>query len=763
MGEILNAIRLKDRIIIGVVLSVFAVLIAGSAGAITYASINNHNHVYDNYNLEKTEEGDFYFVGTCTREKCKNPHHYISSEDFDVIEKIITEPTCNSEGEKQFYAELIINGKKVGFTYSETEKIPMLPHAYAHEGAVDLAAGTVTLKCGNEGCTGELVLNTEDIVLDSTDKGNCSKPQTDTYNYTVDGVSGSFTASYDIENASHVLCGQLVSEYLPQYEIGTNTYMYGTEGIKTLDNIDSTPTGCGWEVPAFYQCEGCGKVESVWIGLPDHDFSIVEGSFTEANFDQLGQVSIKCGNTGCGEVKKINLPKADKETNTTLLSTDEENKKQTWKYSYYSEKYKYTVEYEFVTDWVHDHVFVHDPSLTEAPSLDLQGISIVKCTVDDCNLTKRIVLPKVKIDENAVLIVPDETELTGKVVRYTYTSEVYGFTEVLEIEITKPLSHNYVFYLEPLNGRYIVVARCDQPECQMKEFIKEENVVPVYTNTSTCNTYGEEIWSHPTDSSVVPFVIPSFDLMGHNIQCGVDDIIEAPTLTTEGKAVAKCVNEGCTESHEITLPMIDLSDEGNSEIIEIDDENGNQTAKYTYTYKDEEKGIDITIETEIVINEAHTHDFYKELVLSDGEFIFDLVTRCKVDACSFEERKKNVPATLVVNTVSCTDPGYQVWNHIDEDGTVYPCTIINFEAEGHFMDYDPDADTTVNPTFESAGSIVVYCNNGCNTQTRTVELPKMVEGENTVFLKEVEFQLAYSYTHITEDGIRIDLILVFAK
>ena len=83
MSEIFSAIRLKDRIIIATVMSVFAFLLAGSAGAITYASINNHAHEYDNYRLEMTDNGDFMFVGTCVREGCKNPK-FIYADDFKI-------------------------------------------------------------------------------------------------------------------------------------------------------------------------------------------------------------------------------------------------------------------------------------------------------------------------------------------------------------------------------------------------------------------------------------------------------------------------------------------------------------------------------------------------------------------------------------------------------------------------------------------------------------------------------------------------------
>lgn len=768
MSEIFGAIRLKDRIIIGAVMCAFAILLAGSAGAITYASINNHAHVYDNYTLERDDGGDFYFVGTCIREGCKNPHHYISSEEFDIIEEIVTNPTCCNEGEKTFSAQLIINGKKERFTYHETEKIPALPHTYQHDGAVDLEAGSITLKCVNEGCTNtDLVIDaTNEIKLESSTYGSCSAPQKDKYSYTVNGVSGSFTAIVEIEDAPHTLGGKPVSEYL----IKPGIYMYGTEGIKSATNA-APLNGCG-QITAgyYYKCEDCGATVQVIVGLPDHNYSQVEGSFDIADFNKAGKVTIHCSNSNCLEDKVITLPKAD-QSNSTLISTDELNLKQTWKYSYYSEKYDYTVEYEFETDWVHEHVFVHYPELTDKPGLYKQGKAIVKCTVDGCDAKQQIVLPKIQIGyntangDNSVLIIPENTEQKVQTVRYTYTytSTQYGFTftEVIDIEIGSKLNHSYTYHLEPRDGDFVVVARCNQPDCQTPESIKETNVEPVYSTTTTCTHKGDEIWSHPTDSSVEPFVFPSLEMGAHNLQCDLTDIVICPDLNNEGQAIAKCTNEGCTVTHEITLPKIDISEGGNSEVVLIDPETGAQLVSYTYTQVID--GVEVVVECVFAIEEKHSHEYEYELEVNDGIFVFDIVGKCTNPVCTAELRVPDVDAECIENTVSCVDPGYQTWRYVYE-GVPYTCNIINFEAEGHQMNYKTDALTTIKPTFDREGSIVLFCNR-CQQETRTVVLPAMIENVNATKSPEYDTkrEIAYLYTYVTDDGILIELIVLLSK
>ena len=62
MSEILNAIRLKDKLTIAGVMAAVAVILATVVGLLTYFTADRHTHVYD-YTLKLEEDGSFTLVG----------------------------------------------------------------------------------------------------------------------------------------------------------------------------------------------------------------------------------------------------------------------------------------------------------------------------------------------------------------------------------------------------------------------------------------------------------------------------------------------------------------------------------------------------------------------------------------------------------------------------------------------------------------------------------------------------------------------------
>ena len=742
MSEIFSAIRLKDRIIIGIVLSVYAILLAGSAGAITYATANNHIHSYDNYVFERDAAGDFRFVGTCTRVNCRNPYDYILSDEFDVFEKVIKAPTCTEDGEKAYYAELIIRGEKVGFTYSETEKIPATNHAYAHDGAIDPEAGTVTLNCVNEGCTvGDLVINTNDIKLESTTKGTCSAPQQDKYSYTVNGVSGSFTAIYEVDQASHVLGGVPAVDYLAPYKIGENTYNYEylheTEGI--VIPVDVKPGGCGWKVPGFYQCEGCNTTITIMIGLPDHSYSPVEGSLTKATFDNIGQISLKCQNKDCTDAsKKVTLPKAVAGTNTTLLDTDEEKVQQTWKYSQYLERYNCTVEYEFVSEWIHDHVYVYD-RVTKAPTVDADGEFAVKCSL--CREEKLHSIPKAT-EQNADEII-SATEQTPLIYVYIYVSEQFDFTEVFEVEAGPVLSHDFQYELISYNGGFALRRTCNQPGCQEPSAITDEGIIPEHESVApTCSKPGYEQWTYIKDGKActpIRIELPA-DSVKHTFLYDRANTVY-PSADSEGTTVLSCYADGCSEVTDvIVLPKIVVGQ--NAYIVP---ETGTliYSFKFTYNGKDYESSIEFPNYAE------HAHSYSYELVPMMGGLIgkFNLVGECTYPLCTEKNVINDVPAVMERDETDCAEGIRQIWSYT-LDGETYTCTLnLNIGVpESHNMEYSADAPTTVNPTLDKSGYIKVYCTK-CS-RAFDVELPPIFDPSvDAKVIGESEDYLSYRYIY----------------
>ena len=743
MSEIFGAIRLKDRIIIVTIMLAYALLLAGTAGAVTMASLSNHIHDYGNYYIERGEDGQFDYVGVCSKPNCDQPK-YVRDILEGVTSKITTEPTCTEEGVVTY--TFVYQGK----SYTSTESVPSTGHRFECEITTENGVSNVKGHCTAKDCSEELsIVGVTDLALESTTPGTCVSSKEDKYTYTLDGVTGSFVAVSESDEENHILNGRPISEFMAS----NGVVIYGTEGVTIPDGVQLS--GCGQKTLGAYTCEGCNEAVPTFVGLPEHNYLPVDGTLKPADFDVTGQVNVKCNNKGCASIGRVNLPKAgDASVTLTIISIDEENEKQTWKYSYYSEKYNVTIEYEFVSDWVHDHVFVHDSTLTTPPTLTANGVAVVKCSVDGCNEAKQVVLPKVQIQigqfpkegDNAVYINEFATEQKAQTVRYTYTSTIYGFTEVIEIETQKPLDHNYSYYLELAGDNYFVVkAICKQPECQNPEYVKEENVKPNYVNTSTCTQFGEQIWSHPTDESVKPLIIPSFELMGHDIRCGNDDIVEKPGTTKTGLAIAKCVNHGCTEKLEITLPKVVFGEDGNTTVLGIDNDLGIQIILYSYTHKEGDLEIPVYLET--VLEEPHVHEHKYELVPMEGGDIgkFDFVGTCYAySVCGERTVEKDVAAKLIADNSTCTGGIKQSWAYT-RDGVMYYCNLDIDIPDGHHMDFDIKASTTIRPTLTEKGSLEIFCTK-CG-ERQTIDLPVLVPGVNATLSEETDKQISYLYKY----------------
>lgn len=751
MSEIFSAIRLKDRVIIAVLMSAYALLLVGVAGAATVAGLQSHVHDYS-FSLNKIEDGEFEIVGTCQVDSCKDAVKTwsINNED-EYVTSVKINPTCVAEG-KIIYSFTPADSYFGNKTYTYTESIPALGdlgHKYDCQITTENGVTTVTGHCVAEGCDApELVItNATDLKIESTVSGTCISPKEETYTYTADGVNGSFVAVLDKESDKHVLNGRPASDY----EIAPGVYMYGTNGITSISGMELTT--CGQKTIGVFQCEGCGATVSALVGLPDHKYVQDVTTMKQPTKVEEGYVYVKCSNSGCTDTKKVNMPKiGDSSVTLTSVSIDEANLVQTWKYSYYYEKYDVTVYFEYETDWRHDHVFVHDPSLTEVPSLTRTGKAIVKCSVEGCSELKQIVLPKVQVGsnpengDNSIYTISTNTEQQAKTVIYTYTSEIYGFTETLEIVIGQRLSHAYNYYLEPYGNGFVVIGKCDQPECQRPEYIKEENVIPVYTNTSTCQTFGEEIWSHPTDSNVKPFVIPSFDLVGHNMQFGEDNVIKQPTTSEPGKAAIKCANAGCDVECEFDLPKVVLGAEGNSVVIGVGD--GIQIVGYSYIYVDGD--IRVTVDLVLVIEEAHVHSFTYELVpMEDGEIgKFDFIGTCSsYEICGGKVVTHDVTAKLIEDNSTCTGGIKQSWAYIFNN-EIYYCYLNIMIPDGHHMDFDIKAPTTIRPTLTEKGSLEIFCTK-CG-ERQTIDLPVLVPGVNATISDQTDKQITYKYEYFYE-------------
>ncbi len=771
MNEFLSVLRLKDKIVIVALMSVFALLLAGTAGAVAMVATNDsgingginngtnngngtengdtHTHTYT-YHVEKNDIGEFYFVGDCTVENCQNPKITYIIED-GISEEIKTEPTCHSFGEKVYYFTPVAPFEEIEYTY--TEQIPLVDHTYVGEIVADGDTVSVNASCAVEGCSGASVSvsGVADLEFVSSDAATCNTPRRDNYTFTSGGQTYNVAVLVE-EEGPHTLNGKPVTDY----QLPSGKYLYGTPGITTIVPLVS----CGQWTEGCFICEGCAETIAIEVGTIPHSYEYSSDKITKyPDFTQNGEVELKCTNEGCTHVEKIVLPKAVENDNTVSLSIDEDNGKQTWKYSCTPDKYEFTVEFEFVTDWEHDHLYVYS-SVTKEPTIYRDGEFVVKCTL--CEKEKKHSIPKATADNADEII--EATEQNAKTYVYTYVSETYGFTEVFRVTEGNPLSHDYKYDLIPYNGGFAMKGTCEQPGCQETSIIREEGLVPNYENIApTCTKPGYESFSYTysvTGQTYYWGFETPIDESNHTFVCDEANTVY-PSFESTGTSVLKCTGEGCTAKTEsVTLPIAVVGDNAL-----VDEESRTVIYTFAFTYND----IEFVVVAEYPLSEEHTHSYTYELIPKEGILgKFDFVGSCTYPLCTAKITDVDVPAVLEEDNSTCTGGIKQVWSY-DHDGTVYYCYLDIWVPDGHHMDYVTNSPTTVNPTLDESGSMEIFCTK-CG-ETYILELPPIndpaVIAEIT---KDTERQTSYSYIYhyvyneLDPDGfLDIELIILINK
>lgn len=757
MNETVGSLRLKDRIIIAVIMSIFALLLAGGAGAVAIATadspgyVDRHAHTYVRH-LEKTPEGDFRLVGVCQNPRCTDPN-----ESWPIIsgvsKKVTKKATCHSAGEKVYTFIYQFEGEEVK-TYTLKEVVEPIPHNYVGTPASDSEDGKYNITCNIEGCKAPAFSSDDitDVVYKSSDPATCTAGRKDYYSFTMNGQSYTFVTYVAVEAGEHVLNGKVVSEY----EIAPGVFKYGTEGVFVVDNIPLV--SCGQKTAAYYICHECNKTVGAVVGTAPHTVNFTADCLTKLpTFEQSGEAMIPCENEGCDHQTKVSLPKAVEGENTVSVSVDEENKIQTWKYSYDFEGV--AIEFEFTTEWEHDHVFEYDPSKTQAPTIYRDGSFIVKCTL--CDKEKMHSLPKINEGVNAVLL-NEATEAKGKTYKYTYVSDTYGFTEELEIAVSDPLSHAYKYELIFYGDGFAMSGTCSQPECKEPEIITDIGLTPEHKYVSpTCSAPGYESWSYTKDgqTSTIRFDLPPDN--SYHAFVPVESKTVYPTFEANGSTVLKCSGATCgVETAKITLPKL-------GEDVSVNPDNRVVTYIFTYMHGGKEYvGI-----LEYPLSEEHTHFYSYELIPMEGTIgKFDLVGICGYPLCGDSVVENDVPATLVQDNSTCTGGIKQIWSY-DKNGKTYLCNLDIVIPDGHKMAFDPDAPTTIKPTLTETGSLEIFCTKNNCDETIKVELPVIVEGVNATRI-ETEFEIAYEYEYeyvynpnaFDGDGtVIIRLIILFTK
>lgn len=733
MSEIFSAVRLKERIIIITLLTVLALVVGGSAVAVTLATTTVHKHNYE-FHLDKTAEGSFEFVGVCTFERCEDPY-YVRYIESGVYEYVKTPATCCEEGVREYSFTFRERPEDLPVTYVYQEAIEVIPHSYVGEVSVKNGVASVVASCTNEGClTPDLAVNNSaDIKLDKTIKPTCLEPEKKIYTLTYNKSLVSVTVLGD-QLAEHRLNGEYISTYL----LSEGVYKYGTEGIIAVGSSD---VGCGQSVLGVYQCEDCKQPQTVRIGKPDHVFAYSEPDTVKPTLEAAGSATIRCTNEGCDEHFGIEIPMAVDGENTTIVGYDHILESRYIEYTFVSEEYNFTVTSQFTLPW-YDHTLAYVEADTVLPGENADGKAYVRCTYEGCDKHQEIPLPKVIYDTNDAgvnsVIIKKATEAKLAVAKYSFVSEEFEFTVEFETEVGTVLSHNYNYVLDFINGEITIVGKCKQEDCSEPVIYDTETPITTETFEATCMQPAHVKYSCVKDGKTYENnMILGFELGEHNFVISEGDTL-APTLDATGMAVLKCATDGCKESIQVTIPKMEI---GVNATSEINDETGIETISYTYT--DEEYGFTVTAVLERVAPHDHSYTYVLEPYVDS----FDLIGHCDHPSCEEKQVIDNVPAVMLGDDSTCTVPGKQTWGY-EYEGETYTCYLYVSTPLGHKMTYDIEAESTVRPTLTEEGFIYIYCGQ-CGELEEGFVLPKAVIGQNTTFLAEG----LYMYMHVIDvDG-----------
>ena len=461
MSEILNAIKLKDKLTIAGVMAAVAVILATVVGLLTYFTADRHTHVYD-YSLRVEEDGSFTLVGLCTVENCEKP--YYNQTNLEGVKVIsATSPTCVKEGNR------VYTYTKDGVTIKYTETLPVSEHRYTYDLVPNPGTDNVHIngKCEVEGCTNPYVFiyNVQDLTLVETVEATCFSPRKETYAYVSNGVTHTFTTLVG-ETASHTLNGMLVS----QFQNADETFTYGTPGIKLLT---TTIPGCGETAQGYYQCEVCKSAVGVYVSQPDHKFVYNESELVLPTFEASGLATLRCSNNGCQEFAEYVVPMIVAGVNTTQKSPATELHREVITYKHESLEYSFVVEFDVEVGELLKHAYEYtlEPNKVDPALMDL----ICTCHQPDCQ-TPEVIVENVETTKV-------NTSTCTKLGTITWT-HILSNGEKVELTVFSPVyaSHSYAVVegsvVDPtFDNAGSAKLYCTNPECNHTASVELPKVV----------------------------------------------------------------------------------------------------------------------------------------------------------------------------------------------------------------------------------------------------------------------------------------------
>ena len=426
MSEILNSIRLKDKITIATAMAALAVILATLIGVMTYCTADRHNHIYE-YTLEAKDEG-FNLVGVCTVDNCEDP--YFRQDDLTGVNLLsAVTPTCSKEGNR------VYTYTHNGVTLKFTEILEPAPHTYDYEMVEGDGVIYLNGKCSNDDCTDPYIFINDitSIELIESVPGTCFSPRKETYSYVSGSSSGTFVTLVE-EDIPHTLCGVLADKL--QNENGE--YIYGTEGIM-LRNTDDIV--CGSLVDGYFVCEVCRNIDDdVKVRYPDHRFVYNESGVTLPTTEADGVAVLKCQNASCATTLDIVIPKVESGVNAVVKSPATELHREVVTYTFVSEEYGFTIQGDYEVGEVLSHNYVYRLMLNKDENglIDTEKIDLVgRCDQPDCQTPE--------IRKENVETTFEDTSTCMSPGEYIWTYDHNGETLVLKVIRTELGSHKYFF------------------------------------------------------------------------------------------------------------------------------------------------------------------------------------------------------------------------------------------------------------------------------------------------------------------------------
>lgn len=752
MGEILSAIRLKDKVTIVILMSILALLLTGSVGVVSYATRHQHNY---EYHLEKGADGEFDFVGLCDSDDCDTPVYVRDIAPGEVQGTVTKSATCCELGKKTYSFTL------GGIEYVLEEDIPVLDHRYDLDGGIN--GETISGSCTNEGCTSpDLEINKSEIsgltLVEKID-ATCNSPRVEKYTYFV-GEEQKTLVAIEYENIAHTVGGVPVTDHLLYKTLnGIEVYKYGADGLYAVP-ISGTPI-CENEVNAYYICEKCSTTMHVFVYKDDHTYALStkEGEeIVNPDFDNEGTAYLRCVEKDCDGHKEIKLPAVVIGDNAEVVEQFKDTESQLVKYTYLVEDYNITVEMEIILPWIsHDFDVVLDNIVY--PTFESDGSVTLKCKNSVCSEERVVVLPRLEVGVNTTIT--RDHILETETVSYTYLIEEYDITITNEYK-NEWIDHTYVYaegdtILPTLDSDGKAYVRCSYEGCEKYH----EIVIPkieIGKNTTLVSSATEQAvrvdnytYVNEEYGFTVTFNIDVGERLTHNYKYHIDIVGFNKVIF-----VGNCSQPGCQQP------------ETREEVDAITEEIAPDcVTEGLLIFRYERDGI-VYEETMPFFPLGHDYEVVS-VVNPTEQAAGSAVIKCSRDGCN-DTHEINLPEIVIgadgnsVETEFIQDQEIKKveYNHTDRKYKVDVKLELVIPWPEH--SFAVDESETILPTLDSEGRVTLYCQNSVCSESHEIILPKLVigeggNGEEIAFNQDKESKTV-RYTHLIEEyGVTVTLDL----